>query len=577
MERISFQGRNLATAHRIWQKMLQDDVTIFLGWPARCRPAACGWWSSHLILQPLRRLPRLDRREPLSRSPRNARPASLRRLAARRRCRAGRRIASTASTTRYASEEEFCSNDEWIADFATHARDAQLHHARIPAPARRPPLEDHRARRHPDQRPTAPTCRSSARRSPIRRSAWGSSQARQKKAGAGYIDIIGDIVESANLVIRRPRTASVVLGGGTPKNFINQASVQAEFYSDEVGGHRYALQIVTDVPHFGGASGSSLEEAQSWGKLADRFRQGVRCSATRPSPCRCWRARWRRPRRRCSPRRKPDVHPGRPRHDGRRPDRAPRTLRGSECACRLSTISSPSGSTAARRRPPPTFEHARVVILPIPLDRTTSYVPGTRNGPHEILGRLVAHGVVGRGDADRRAQHRHLHAAGDGVPVRVDGRGGARDPRASRPRCVNRDKFPSHPRRRALDHAGGGGRGRGEVSRRVGPADRRARRPARRRSWGRRTTTPARCGARSSSRRRRRSASAACRPRRPRPPRRWRPTIFYDFNMRENADWIDRVVDSLSEHVYITIDVDGLDPAIMPADRHAGARRAVVV
>src|SRR6202171_588330 len=31
------------------------------------------------------------------------------------------------------------------------------------------------------------------------------------------------------------------------------------------------------------------------------------------------------------------------------------------------------------------FEKARVVILPIPLDRTTSYVPGTRNGPHEIL------------------------------------------------------------------------------------------------------------------------------------------------------------------------------------------------
>ena len=69
-------------------------------------------------------------------------------------------------------------------------------------------------------------------------------------------------------MIRHPRTASVVLGGGTPKNFINQASVQAEFYDDRVGGHRYALQIVTDVPHFGGASGSSLEEAQSWGKLA---------------------------------------------------------------------------------------------------------------------------------------------------------------------------------------------------------------------------------------------------------------------------------------------------------------------
>src|SRR5258708_19177448 len=31
------------------------------------------------------------------------------------------------------------------------------------------------------------------------------------------------------------------------------------------------------------------------------------------------------------------------------------------------------------------FANARVVILPAPLDRTTSYVSGTRNGPHEIL------------------------------------------------------------------------------------------------------------------------------------------------------------------------------------------------
>src|SRR5207302_110531 len=57
--------------------------------------------------------------------------------------------------------------------------------------------------------------------------------------------------------------------------------VQAEFYSDEVGGHRYALQIVTDVPHFGGASGSSLEEAQSWGKLAtDSDKVSVQADAT---------------------------------------------------------------------------------------------------------------------------------------------------------------------------------------------------------------------------------------------------------------------------------------------------------
>src|SRR6266481_1597319 len=31
------------------------------------------------------------------------------------------------------------------------------------------------------------------------------------------------------------------------------------------------------------------------------------------------------------------------------------------------------------------FDTARVVILPVPLDRTTSYIAGTRHGPHEIL------------------------------------------------------------------------------------------------------------------------------------------------------------------------------------------------
>jgi agmatinase len=44
-----------------------------------------------------------------------------------------------------------------------------------------------------------------------------------------------------------------------------------------------------------------------------------------------------------------------------------------------------------------------------------------------------------------------------------------------------------------------------------------------------------------------------------------RTTIFYDYNMRDDPRWIDRVVESLTDTVYITIDVDGLDPAIMPA------------
>jgi N1-aminopropylagmatine ureohydrolase len=41
--------------------------------------------------------------------------------------------------------------------------------------------------------------------------------------------------------------------------------------------------------------------------------------------------------------------------------------------------------------------------------------------------------------------------------------------------------------------------------------------------------------------------------------------IFYDWNMRDDPHWMERVVDALSDTVYVTIDLDGLDPATMPA------------
>ena len=130
----------------------------------------------------------------------------------------------------YASEEEFCDNDVWIGDFVAHARAAALHVARIPQPARRPSLErdGQNGILTAAYRAGVPIFCPAIADSSI---GMGLSQGRHKRPGSGHIDIIGDIVESANLVIRRPRTATVVLGGGTPKNFINQASVQAEFFS----------------------------------------------------------------------------------------------------------------------------------------------------------------------------------------------------------------------------------------------------------------------------------------------------------------------------------------------------------
>src|SRR5439155_17845764 len=49
MERISFQGRNLATALHIWQKMLQDDVTIFLGMAGALSAGGLRLIVAHLV------------------------------------------------------------------------------------------------------------------------------------------------------------------------------------------------------------------------------------------------------------------------------------------------------------------------------------------------------------------------------------------------------------------------------------------------------------------------------------------------------------------------------------------------
>lgn len=271
MERISFQGRNLATARRIWERMLADDCTIFLGAAGALSAGGMRLLIAHLVehryvdclvstgANLYHDLHETRGRRHYIGSPR-ADDALLQ----------GDQIDRVYDT--YASEAEFVENDEWIAAFA-------LTLERRPYTSRELLYQLGRYLWEETggdgiltaaYRASVPIFCPAIADSSI---GMGLSQARHRDAGAGHVDVIGDIIESANLVIRRPRTASVVLGGGTPKNFINQASVQAEFYDQRVSGHRFALQIVTDVPHFGGASGSSLEEAQSWGKIATEAEQ----------------------------------------------------------------------------------------------------------------------------------------------------------------------------------------------------------------------------------------------------------------------------------------------------------------
>ncbi|MBI2982090.1 MAG: deoxyhypusine synthase family protein [Deltaproteobacteria bacterium] len=81
------------------------------------------------------------------------------------------------------------------------------------------------------------------------------------------IDSIRDNYELTQLVDRSKKTAAFYVAGGVPKNYINDSVVMCYIFGRETGGHSYALQITTDVPHWGGLSGSTLEEATSWGKI----------------------------------------------------------------------------------------------------------------------------------------------------------------------------------------------------------------------------------------------------------------------------------------------------------------------
>jgi deoxyhypusine synthase len=81
------------------------------------------------------------------------------------------------------------------------------------------------------------------------------------------IDPIRDNWELTQLKIHSEKTAVIYIGGGVPKNYIQQTEVICETLGHDKGGHHYAIQITQDAPQWGGLSGCTFEEAQSWGKI----------------------------------------------------------------------------------------------------------------------------------------------------------------------------------------------------------------------------------------------------------------------------------------------------------------------
>jgi deoxyhypusine synthase len=94
----------------------------------------------------------------------------------------------------------------------------------------------------------------------------------QKKAPSEgiLIDQIRDSFEIAQLKKMASVTGAIYIGGGVPKNYIQQLGPVNELLFQKESGHRYAFQVTTDDPKWGGLSGCTFEEAKSWGKIEKR-------------------------------------------------------------------------------------------------------------------------------------------------------------------------------------------------------------------------------------------------------------------------------------------------------------------
>ncbi len=96
-------------------------------------------------------------------------------------------------------------------------------------------------------------------------------------------DVARDVNETAAIVLGAKRdypegkSAVLILGGGSPKNFLLQTEPQLqEVLGIEERGHDYFLQITDARPDTGGLSGATPSEAVSWGKVdPDRLPDAV--------------------------------------------------------------------------------------------------------------------------------------------------------------------------------------------------------------------------------------------------------------------------------------------------------------
>jgi deoxyhypusine synthase len=267
MAGTAFQARNLAQAFHIWDRMLRDEVTIFFGLagamvPAGMRPVIAYLIENRLIDCLVSTGANLfhDVYETLGKPHWQGSPESDDIELGRRRI--NRFYDVLAPETDFSAAEEFVVNFSLSLEpgrpYTTRDYFYLLGRALAPVAQEEGILTA--AAKHGV---------------PVYSPALGDSvhgmaiAAGRVRAGQRLLfDIIGDVLETAHIAVSAQGTGVIYVGGGTPKNFIQQAEVASYIYSRELPGHKYGIQITMDQPQWGGLSGCTFEEAQSWRKIA---------------------------------------------------------------------------------------------------------------------------------------------------------------------------------------------------------------------------------------------------------------------------------------------------------------------
>lgn len=274
----AFQARSLSKAAAIWRLMLKDKVTIFMGLsgamvPAGMRKVITFLIENHMIDCLVSTGANLFHDAHESRGfchwkgDHNSNDLDLKKEKVDR-------IYDVL-----ASDKEFCNTDKFIAAFASTLDKTRPYTTReflyLLGEKLSKGCKDDGILTSAYRNKVPIYCPA------IGDSSIGISLVVDHPRGKIIFDTIKDVEEMAKLVLAAKNTGVIYLGGGTPKNFIQQTEVTAPFMGRKTPGHKYAIQVTCDSPQWGGLSGCTFEEAQSWGKISKNARMvTVYCDTT---------------------------------------------------------------------------------------------------------------------------------------------------------------------------------------------------------------------------------------------------------------------------------------------------------